>query len=124
MLEKKKDENRCNYNQVLCISNMASSEQFSGVSSNKMCFKCCKNKEFNYFYCVNCLSVFHKSCLLRSNKNSIKFLSDNKIKCCDSISSDDEINIIPIYEEKISELKEETDQMRKYIKKIKMNVAD
>lgn len=44
-------------------------------------FKCCK-KDANYYWCINCLSIFHSSCLSRMKK--IKIIDEFKILCTES----------------------------------------
>ena len=65
---------------------MAANTSSYSEGIHKRFFKCCKNKEINYFICVNCYGIYHKSCLTRTKKNLFTFITNNKIKCCEVTS--------------------------------------
>ena len=46
--------------------------------------KRCKAKAVNVLTCVTCNSHFHKSCA--KNQGNVKFMSDNNIDCCNSVT--------------------------------------
>lgn len=47
--------------------------------------KCCATKDVSVYVCINCLSMFHKSCLKRCPY--IKVINENRVVCCQNISS-------------------------------------
>lgn len=101
---------------------MAASTSSCSESLHKNFFKCCKNKEVNYFICVNCYSIYHKSCLMRMNKSLFTFITNNKIKCCE-VTSDlnhhGEILNLSSYDDLITDLVKDNELKDKYILKLK-----
>lgn len=98
------------------IFNMADMTSSQSQSLHKSYFKCCKNKEINHLVCIECFSIYHKSCLLRANKRSVQFISENKIKCCGSADNADEFLEISNI---ISKLTIDNEQKDEYIRKLK-----
>lgn len=87
-------------------------------------FKCCKNRYFNYYVCVECYNVFHKCCVPKIKH--ITYVEGHKIICCKNNDKNDfstglcEItNKIDFYTQKVKELDEENTLKENYIQKIK-----
>ena len=85
---------------------------FTNMDDNVKNFKCCKNKKFNDLVCVECLSVYHPSCIER--KSYYKVLNQHKIYC----SSKCEKDFIE-KEQIIEKLQEELEILRKENKSLK-----
>lgn len=74
-------------------------------------FKCCKNKPFNSYICINCLSIYHESCLSRIK--NIEHLHENKINCCKEELTNNSL------ERTIQGLEEESMEKSNHILKLK-----
>lgn len=86
-------------------------------------FDCCKTKSFpnSYFICVNCVKVYHRSCVLK-DKTKYSFVEGYKIKCCEKSES---VEILmqekSILEDTISELSEDTLAREQHLNKLKQD---
>lgn len=83
-------------------------------------FKCC-NKSFVHYVCINCNEVIHRYCASKLKKE-IRFLSDNKIMCCDSTDSSNESTIndpTETLEKTIQELIEDRQTRDRHLEKLK-----
>lgn len=97
---------------------MADCEQTSFQSVHKSYYKCCKNKEVNIFICVQCFSIFHKSCALRSNKN-FSFITENQLICCKKANDDENSTDVSILDSLITDLSKDNKLKENYIQKLK-----
>lgn len=54
--------------------------------TSKLLFKCCA-KKCSVVVCINCYSVFHKSCSERIlNNKKLQKIDDNKVICCEGVN--------------------------------------
>lgn len=97
---------------------MSPSEHVTTQGATNIPFKCCVKKFFNYYVCVKCLNLFHRSCVLKNNRG-IKFIQGNKINCCDVGHIDDSVEE-SVLEKTINELSEKNERKNHHIQKLKM----
>lgn len=86
--------------------------------ASKTAFKCCNNKQFLHYVCIQCYGIYHKSCLPK-HKDKIKFIEENKLVCCEASNSTSEHDEVSLLEKTISDLAEDSEHKNKYIQKIK-----
>lgn len=83
-------------------------------------FECCKTKQFpcNYYICINCLRVYHRSCVQR-DKSKYTFVDGYKIKCCVNQTASEELSQEKsILEETLSEMLENSLLKDQHINKL------
>lgn len=85
-------------------------------STNGKIFECCK-KAFLNCICINCSNVYHRTCLTKK-KETIQYLTGNKIICCQSQEVDSEVDVSAL-EKTIQDLSDETQMKEKHIEKFK-----
>lgn len=86
-------------------------------------FECCKTKSFpnSYFICVNCIKIYHRSCVLK-DKTKVTFVNGYKIKCCKTLDSAEIImQQKSILEDTITEMNESTLLREQHINKLKQD---
>lgn len=82
-------------------------------------FKCCKNKDFLNYCCVECLNIFHPSCLERCSQ--VVKLGGYKIFCseeCQTNSVERE-NQCSLFKKEIESLEKELNQKDRYIERLR-----
>lgn len=75
-------------------------------------FKCCKNKELNYYCCIACNEIFHKSC--GDRRKEIKIIENHKVLCsneCIEKNRNDELQ-----KRRLEELNDIMDNQNKCLK--------
>lgn len=68
---------------ILCNESENINAESDTGDSSKLFFKCC-SKKCSVMVCINCYSVFHKSCSDRAVKKLQK-LDDYKVICCEGV---------------------------------------
>lgn len=90
------------------------------MSELKSSYHCCKNRVFTHYVCINCHSLFHKSCLPKY-KSKIKFVSEHKISCCEQESERQLDDNPSILEQTLSDLTFDSELKDKQLEKLKVD---
>ncbi|CAG9817124.1 unnamed protein product [Phaedon cochleariae] len=104
-----------NFPEGSCKSHMSKHPEL--YASMKITYKCCKSKPFIHYVCIQCHSIFHKSCLL-ANKKKITMVEGNQIICCKREPNDQDEQT-SILEKTINDLSEDSEMKNNYIEKLK-----
>lgn len=98
---------------------ISDSETVKSDGNNENVMKCCK-KPCSVLVCVNCFSVFHKSCAGRMQ--NLEYIGDGRVKCCEKVINEKEENLYKDhYKMEISYLKKLLEEVIDKNNILKMN---
>lgn len=88
--------------------------------STKFQFQCCKLKGHSNYVCINCVSVYHKSCLERKQFVIIK---DHLVNCCNQTNRVIDVTVLQGLKERIALLEQDAEMLHKNNKRLKNQIT-